>query len=907
MAGAFMVGHSYWNYWAKAGDNGSYHRFVFHALDVAACGLILLRSLSHWCLSLQVLSGLDDGKLEKHIPFYLSLHDLGKFATAFQNLRPDLLQRLQRRQSTKGYHVRHDTLGYWLWRQHVRSRFFPPAGQGRRRRRTPSHPEVDAWMQAVTGHHGQPPAIEGDGLLQDYFDTQDLQAAEGFVAAVLELFGCDTFPQPPAENAALCSWWLAGLTILADWLGSNQDFFPYRSDIISLEQYWDVAQAQAESAVAVAGLIPDPPAQQFTLSDCFSEPPAFLKPTPLQRWAERVPLSSGPHLFLLEDVTGAGKTEAALLLAQRLLRNQREGGLYFALPTMATANGMYQRLGPVYRRLYASESSPSLVLAHGRADLVAAFRESVLPSPTREKAYGDGTEPAGARCAAWLADSRKKALLAEVGVGTLDQGLLAVLPSRHQSLRLLGLLGKVLIVDEVHACDAYMNGLLEHLLRAHAHAGGSAILLSATLPYRQRDKLLNAFAKGAGWTRVESEAQSAYPLATSLSAQGLTETALDTRPEVQRRVNVEFLETPVAVEERLAEAVAAGRCACWIRNTVDEARQSFEILRSRHPDWQIELFHARFALADRLAIEQRVLSHFGKYSGPRERRGRILVATQVVEQSLDLDFDLVITDLAPIDLLIQRAGRLQRHSRDRDGQRNEGPDQRGTPCMAILAPPWEDRPGPRWLRASLPGTAAVYEAEDARLWQAMKLLRQRGGFTMPDDARDLIEGVYGLDPFQFPEGLQEKSLEADAQERVQITIAEDKVLEFSRGYRLDGPWLDEDSARTRLGEPTVTVWLARLNGEWLLPFCGQHPTDGEAWLQSALTLPRRRIHSEVLPEGVTDDEWRRLKEALPAEGKWGVVVVLESREHEWVGMARNADGAVFTLVYDREKGLKWQE
>ncbi|WP_238947405.1 hypothetical protein [Vandammella animalimorsus] len=167
-------------------------------------------------------------------------------------------------------------------------------------------------------------------------------------------------------------------------------------------------------------------------------------------------------MFVLEDVTGAGKTEAALMLTQRLMQAGRADGLYFALPSMATANQMYQRVGQVYRRLYTDEAAPSLVLAHGARQLLADFRDSVLQP--REQAedgrYAPDERSASLQCNAWLADHRKKALLAEVGVGTLDQALLAVLPARHQSLRLLGLCGKVLLIDEVHAYAPYMMALL---------------------------------------------------------------------------------------------------------------------------------------------------------------------------------------------------------------------------------------------------------------------------------------------------------------------------------------------------------------------------------------------------------------------------------------------------------------
>jgi CRISPR-associated endonuclease/helicase Cas3 len=210
---------------------------------------------------------------------------------------------------------------------------------------------------------------------------------------------------------------------------------------------------------------------------------------------------------------------------------------------------------------------------------------------------------------------------------------------------------KVMLVDEVHACDAYMQPLLCNLLRAHAMAGGSAILLSATLPQSQRQQLLDAFSEGLHVPNQRLESND-YPLLTHYIGESPVEKPLETRPSVRRCVRVDFVENQQAVEHCLADAVDSGQCACWIRNTVADAREAYIHLKTSHPDWQIDLFHARFALADRLAIEQRVLERFGKSSNQGQRAGQILIATQVVEQSLDLDFDRLITDLGPIDLII---------------------------------------------------------------------------------------------------------------------------------------------------------------------------------------------------------------------------------------------------------------
>jgi CRISPR-associated endonuclease/helicase Cas3 len=327
--------------------------------------------------------------------------------------------------------------------------------------------------------------------------------------------------------------------------------------------------------------------------------------------------------------------------------------LLIGLPTMGTANAMYQRLGKVYRRFYESSDLPSLILAHGARELSESFRESVFLSENQAAGlnYTEGHDEhelsATAYCNAWLADNRKKALLADVGVGTIDQALLAVLPARHQSLRLLGLGRKVLLVDEVHAYDSYMQGLLDCLLEAHARQGGSVILLSATLPQTMREKLVIAFHRGLG-DDSPGILRNAYPLATHSPTAGESEKHIDTREEVKRSVMIEHVEEEEVVIEQIQQAVSKGQCVCWIRNTVKAARESYRALTDCKwlDDEHLNLFHSRFAMVDRQRIESDTVRRFGAESNHDDREGQVLIATQVVEQSLDLDFDVLISEMS---------------------------------------------------------------------------------------------------------------------------------------------------------------------------------------------------------------------------------------------------------------------
>ncbi len=902
-----MSDKPYFRYWGKARREDQpgepYHLLPYHCLDVAAVGTVLLQSHQPFRQGLSRLTGLDEKEFFHWTVFLLALHDIGKFSVSFQQLRPDLLKTLQQRKTHKQYTERHDCLGYEIWKSGLKPHL-QEKGLLTKGRQRAGLQAADYLALAVTGHHGQPPQRKNAGfLLDDHFENPDQAAALAFAEDLIEilLVGKPPIPNIQKDKAKESSWWLAGFAVLCDWLGSNADYFPYQTKAMNLAEYWKLALDLARKAVDDTELLPAKPGSHLTLEQLI--PTATdIKPTPLQQLATDIRLGDGPQLFILEDVTGAGKTEAAILLAHRLMQGNLANGIYFGLPTMATANAMYARLGDVYRQLYNGKTSPSLVLAHSARILSDQFRQSLLPEINHPESEYDRSDspPASAHCSQWLADSRKKALLAEMGVGTIDQALLGILPSRHQSLRLLGLMHKVLLVDEVHACDAYMQPLLCNLLRAHAMAGGSAILLSATLPQSQRQQLLDAFTHGQKQPQQTLQSN-AYPLLTHYTSDAAGEYPLETRPTVRRHVRVDFVDGWQAVEQKLADSVAAGQCACWIRNTVADAREAYNQLKGQHPEWNIDLFHARFTLADRLAIEQRVLNRFGNTSNHEDRAGQVLIATQVVEQSLDLDFDHLITDLAPIDLIIQRAGRLHRHRRDAGGNRLNDKDQRPETTLTIHAPTWCDEPTAGWFKEPFPRVQTVY-ADHGKLWLTMKLLRENGGFRMPEDARTLIEGVYG-DDNEIPDGLWQASSEAQAENIAKASIAFLNQLNLETGYStLDAPnWWDDTKTPTRLGEETTTVWLACWEHGELRPF---HDLSHFAWQQSSVAM-RSALISEAAPDNeISNEVIEACKEQLPAKGKWGVLLPLVRHPSGiWQGRIKDQNGNPDTFYYHSEQGL----
>lgn len=902
----------WFDYWGKAGTgdslDGDWHPLVYHCLDVAAVADRLLVRNPRLTERLVALSGLSPTTLRAWVGFFVALHDVGKFASAFQQLRSELVPARSRRYF---YSVRHDTLGFVFWRQRLVAWFESV------RAWECSDPDAfdyllevfDQWALAVMGHHGQPPKFDSEQPLGRFFAPEDELAARAFADDLAALFlkpEATLLPQPTKalyDRVRPFSWWLAGLTVLADWIGSNRDFFPYVTERLPLACYWlEVALPAADHALDRTGLLPNDAMGALGIEALFE---GIHQPTPLQAACLECPIGdAGPRLFLLEDVTGAGKTEAAFILLNRLLAAGAASGAYLALPTMATANAMYRRTATVYHHLFHEESRPAnLVLAHGSRQLDDGFRESLVPSTEGAGEYERGENNATARCNAWFADRSKKALLAQMGVGTVDQALLAVLTSRHQSLRLLGLLDKVLIVDEVHASDAYMHRLLCALLAMHARGGGSAILLSATLPQTMRAELADAFCRGAGRTEVDLS-ETAYPLLTGVTVNRDWQRPVATRDSVVRTLGFSRFSSEDAVLDWIVDRANGGACIAWVRNSVADAINASRLLGERLSTERVDLFHARFCTGDRLAFEDRVVDAFGRYSGPSSRRGRVVIATQVVEQSLDLDFDEMVSDLAPVDLLLQRAGRLRRHCRDVDGKPIDSADQRGQPVLQVLMPDPDHGVDDKWYARLLPHAAPVYP-DHGRLWLTARLLKDRSRVALPSELRTFIEGVFGPDPVaELPAGLQLRSNRAEGQRQADASLARFNVIKSQNGYRHDGEiWWDESFTPTRLGEPTITVRLARWDGKELQPWSDDtnHP-----WAMSEVKVRRALLAEAVIEdESALEKAVERVREEWPRGLDDLVLLPMTSDDGQlFASKAMDGKGNLKRVVYLRRFGLQ---
>jgi len=874
----------YLSFWGKTrsadeGKGPGWHPLAFHSLDAAAVGEALLTAHGGLTDRFCGLFGLPSAKTVALLRFLICLHDIGKFAGRFQAKAPERFPScFGVEASTLSSRFDHGLGGLRLFMKNPDIFGTPDRRQARR------------WLpiiSAVAGHHGSPPdpmAIRGTPRAD--FGSSGIEAAYAFAKRVRVLLDPpDPLPVVDDDRARRISWLLAGLAVLSDWIGSNEDWFPYRSlrDFPDLDSYWIYARKQAEAAVREAGIVPAAATGHLGYDALVG---SQVTPSPMQKWTRSVPLPDGPALFIVEDETGSGKTEAALMLAHRLMASGRADGLYMALPTMATANAMFDRLGEAVRYLFAPNASPSLALAHGARGLHRGFQAARDNWGRTASSYGNGGEAdiaASTACAEWIADDRRRTFLADAGAGTVDQALLAVLPARHQSLRLLGLARRVLIIDEVHAYDAYVRREIETLLTFQAALGGSVILLSATLPADHRQGLADAFAKGLGEEPIQI-AEQAYPLATVRTCGAQTEAPVSGRLGRGRTLPVRFLRSPDEVLAEVEHAARAKRAVLYIRNTVDDAREAHAALTAR--GIPAELFHARFALADRLEIEWRTVETFGKDSTAEERAGKVLVATQVVEQSLDLDFDVLASDLAPIDLLVQRAGRLWRHERR---------ERAGAPELLVVAPPATDDPPEDWFESFLPRAAYVYR-DHARLWLTVRVLEQTGTIESPHGLRALIEAVYGPEAEDsVPCRLFDRLLTFEGRESAARSMGHLNTLSISSGYMRDaGVWDSEMRTPTRLVEdPRATLRLARVRSGQIEPQALKHAPDEpwRAWRLSEVDVSQRHATDEAaIPSRLADA-------AREARAGWGrydedkiLVLLEEAGDGRLAGAVMGPDG-----------------
>ncbi len=540
---------------------------------------------------------------------------------------------------------------------------------------------MDGWGEAVVpllhasiSHHGRP--VTAEAAQMDWqpvrssgphdYDPADAIAAMGRQVQTL-------FPEafvakaPPLPDATAFVHWFAGAVQLADWLGSDTraGFFPYSE----LDEDRAVsAHARARHALRAVGLDVDDAGVRSGARACdFSE--VFGVPTPRPMQAAMGDAGLG-QVVVLEAETGSGKTEAALWRFLHLWRAGKVDALYFALPTRVAASQLYER---VLRFVNSVWPVNPPVTVRALPGYTAADGETARSLPDFRVLWSDTPGDAEAE-RRWAAESPKRYLAATIAVGTVDQALLGALQIKHAHLRQAMLARSLLVVDEVHASDAYMTRLLEHLLRAHVACGGHALLLSATLGAAARTRYM-----GIGASRPDvlptlpaAEAMP-YPAIghrcagspTLLSVQG------SPRNKTVHWKARDIIDSPEEIAGLAIRAAAAGARVLVVRNTVPAAIATLQAVEAQASAEGLDclfkvagvstLHHSRFSRQDRPLLDAEVQVQLGKRRAVRA--GLVVIGTQTLEQSLDIDADLLITDLCPMDVLLQRLGRLHRHAR----------------------------------------------------------------------------------------------------------------------------------------------------------------------------------------------------------------------------------------------------
>lgn len=842
------------------------------------------------------------------ILFFSALHDVGKFSDSFQNLIPDLYYLLHGKRITLKYPVRHDILGQVWMDKYLVSRLCDKTGFPGLSFDPDSDPDdvrdlLLPFMMSSACHHGEP--RQGDFSVRTLFSEQNHMDICLYTDLIWDLFcqsdsGVQTVISCDDMNLKIIShvsWVIAGLITLGDWIASSSQWFHHMSEPMELRQYWTtIALPSAMEAIRQTGLLSPPISSSTGLNHLF---PSISSPHPMQVIAECCPLSEGSHLIILEDLCGNGKTEASLLMAHRLMQNGSEG-IFFALPTMATANAMYSRIKDFYWRLYdSSERTPHLELTHSASNVMKRGFFSLSPSKGTDNCSHDEVD-SGKESTSWLSDSRKKALLAQIGIGTIDQALMGILPIRHQSLRILGLCRNVLIIDEIHSFDPYMQTLICSIIEFQAGLGGSIILISATLPISIRQEFANAYRKGRQKQKTSLELME-YPLLTVVSDDTLKEYHPSPCRGVEvfkKKYSVRIISDFREISQIIRSTLDSGQCVAWIRNTVSDAVNSYRMMVEQVGREQIILFHARFTLFDRHMIEEHVIQTFGKDSSREHRSGKLIIATQVLEQSLDVDFDLLITDLAPVELMIQRAGRLHRHQLS---EYYRSPN-RGQATLVIFSPSLQGEIRDDWITQFFPKGSYVYP-DHGRLYLSLVAFSRRKQITLPDDLRAMIEEVYGDDEngtsslSRLPPGLLNTTLREMGKRKGDVSVGMMNVLSFSEGYVYDGiKWADDAYTPTRLSELSVPVFLGCMKNGGIFPLYGEGLLG---WMQSEIFLKEG-----LLLRSAGDEEIIRAQvNGFPINQKGAILMVMKSADCGWMGSGWDNDGKRIEVRYNVKEGF----
>ncbi|RMD90672.1 MAG: CRISPR-associated helicase Cas3' [Alphaproteobacteria bacterium] len=764
--------------WGKFDQNRGIHHLAHHCADVAAVFAALL-DLPIVAERFSAAAGEPLSADHRQALTALAyLHDAGKLSPAFQaKVWPAPLPH-----GTIRNHLEEG----WEW-------FMRAVGADGPLSEIRSAPVAEDYFHALLAHHGRPVAIpHGARRPWPQFPHYDWRAGEArFLDGFRRWFPPDSWRLPPAPRAQHL---FAGLLALADWIGSDARHFPFvpRFD----PEYGACARRRAAEAIAAIGLETTP--FRHSSAPDFKTLTGFAAPRPAQEAVAGI--AGAERLVILEAETGSGKTEAALWRFARLFTEGRVDGLYFALPTRAAADQVQRRVVAILRHWLGDDAPPAVLAVPGflRADEHVGQR-----LPGWEVLWDDGAPDARR----WAAEHATRFLAATVAVGTVDQAMMAALAVKHAPMRAAALSRSLLVIDEVHASDAYMRRILKQLLTDHLAVGGYAMLMSATLGASARTYWL-----GGSLPELDEAARLPYP------AVWTTEARRDVAAEGDRvrRIEIEAGET-MAAEAAARSALAAARAGARvlvIRNTVDAAVDTWRALVAEAPGLALSLgggpavHHSRFAAEDRRRLDGEVEAALGKARG---QGGLVVIGTQTLEQALDIDADFLITDLCPVDVLLQRLGRLHRHARARpagfEAARALVLCPEGGLNRLARGPAFENGLG-AWSEA---GAINGIYLDLAGIEATRRMIVERPVWEIPAMNRELVErGTH-------PQALQVIAAAMGWQDYQNNVLAKALAENAQAGlvvYRKDKPFhdgfcpaADEGRVRTRLGSEGLIVDL----------------------------------------------------------------------------------------------------
>lgn len=708
---------------------------------------------------------MDSSDTRAFVGYLVSVHDIGKISYDFQAKEHSIFEKMEQDPALKDrlFHKneRHEKTG-----RHCLKNIW--LGFGEDRRSALLFPEI------VSAHHQ---GKYGAGCFDEtspFFDLQkemEEQMRQFFLRKKEK-----RLPSVKSERRGVVEGLLLGIMILSDWISSGASFCD-GENWIDNDNASDRIRTIMLEFLSKSGLKKEKAQWQSSFSGVWPNIPGNGLRS-LQKEVEKM-LQQGEcryRLVLLEAPMGEGKTEAGVYAALRLAELWEKDGSYFALPTAATANQMVKRIQELFRM-------------NGKDDRVRLLHSMAWLDESGQFHCNSPDEKD--EISRWLVPLRK-GLLGQYAVGTVDQAMFAATVVRYGALRLLGLSNKVLIIDEIHSYDAYMSRIITRLLEWCAAMDVPVVLLSATLPPVIKKKLLEPY--------TDQELSGAYPLITAVDENWrVEEKCVGT---VYHRLESDLEELPILnspdmIAETACEMVRDGGCICVLMNTVREAQAVYTSVRKLY-DGDLLLFHAQYPLARRAEIEEACIKRYGKEKSNRPARS-ILIATQVVEQSLDVDFDAMLSAVAPIDLLFQRLGRVHRHE---DTIR---PERYKKACFFVMVPKEQNSFG-----------LSGYVYPECFLRRSVSLLRDRKTIRIPEDISTLVAMAY--DPTAVPYEESTEWYENQIRQQVEAGASEQYIirppgktynaLDEILSYDDEAPMLQ---VATRLGEPTIR--LALLNKE----------------------------------------------------------------------------------------------